>query len=35
MAMIALGGFGDEQVKKFDDKIMKNVLREIVVGKEM
>jgi hypothetical protein len=35
MAMVALGGFGDEQIKKFDDKIMKNVLKEIVVDKEM
>jgi hypothetical protein len=35
MAMVALGGFGDEQETKFRDKIMKNVLREIVVGKEM
>jgi hypothetical protein len=35
MAMVALGGFGDEQVKKFDDKIMKNVMREIVVAKDI
>uniref|UniRef100_A0A6C0EAY4 C2H2-type domain-containing protein n=1 Tax=viral metagenome TaxID=1070528 RepID=A0A6C0EAY4_9ZZZZ len=35
MAMVALGGFGDEEVKKFDDKIMKNVMREIVVAKDM
>jgi hypothetical protein len=34
MAMVALGGFGDEQIKKFDDKIMKNVLKEVVVGRE-
>jgi hypothetical protein len=33
MAMVALGGFGDEQEKKFNDKIVKNVLKEIVVGK--
>jgi hypothetical protein len=35
MAMVALGGFGDEQVKKFNDKIVKNVLKEIVVSKEI
>jgi len=35
MAMVALGGFGDEEVKKFDDKIMKNVMREIVVSKDI
>jgi hypothetical protein len=35
MAMVALGGFGDEQIKKFDDKIMKNVLKEVVVSKEI
>ena len=35
MAMVALGGFGDEQETKFRDKIMKNVLREIVVSKEI
>jgi hypothetical protein len=34
MAMIALGGFGDEQVKKFNDKIVKNVLKEVVVCRE-
>jgi hypothetical protein len=34
MAMIALGGFGDEQVKKFNDKIVKNVLKEVVIGRE-
>ena len=33
MAMVALGGFGDEEEKKFDDKIMKNVLKEVVVSK--
>jgi hypothetical protein len=35
MAMVALGGFGDEQIKKFDDKIMKNVLREIIISKDI
>ena len=35
MAMVALGGFGDEQETKFREKIMKNVLREIVVSKDM
>jgi hypothetical protein len=35
MAMVALGGRGDEQIKKFDDKIMKNVLREIVISKDI
>ena len=35
MAMIALGGFGDEQETKFRDKIMKNVLREIVIMKDV
>jgi hypothetical protein len=34
MAMIALGGFGDEQVKKFNDKIVKNVLKEVVISRE-
>jgi len=34
MAMVALGGFGDEQEKKFNDKIVKNVLKEVVVGRE-
>uniref|UniRef100_A0A6C0KGW6 C2H2-type domain-containing protein n=1 Tax=viral metagenome TaxID=1070528 RepID=A0A6C0KGW6_9ZZZZ len=34
MAMIALGGFGDEEETKFRDKIMKNVLREIVLAKD-
>ena len=33
MAMVALGGIGDEQEAKFRDKIMKNVIREIVVDK--
>jgi hypothetical protein len=33
--MVALGGMGDEQIKKFDDKIMKNVLREIVISKDI
>jgi hypothetical protein len=35
MAMVALGGFGDEQETKFREKIMKNVLKEIVVSKDM
>jgi len=35
MAMVALGGFGDEQETKFRDKIMKNVLREIVISKDI
>ena len=35
MAMVALGGFGDEQETKFRDKIMKNVMREIVVSKDI
>ena len=35
MAMIALGGVGDEQEAKFRDKIMKNVLREIVITKDV
>ncbi len=35
MAMVALGGFGDEQETKFRDKIMKNILKEIVVSKDM
>jgi|UniRef100_A0A6C0LR08 hypothetical protein len=35
MAMIALGGFGDEEETKFRDKIMKNVLREIVLAKDV
>jgi hypothetical protein len=35
IAMVALGGFGDEQEKKFNDKIMKNVLREIIISKDL
>jgi hypothetical protein len=35
MAMVALGGFGDEQETKFRDKIMKNILKEIVVSKDV
>jgi hypothetical protein len=35
MAMVALGGFGDDEETKFRDKIMKNVLKEIVVSKDM
>ena len=35
MAMVALGGFGDEEETKFRDKIMKNVMREIVVSKDI
>ena len=35
MAMVALGGFGDKEEKKFNDKIVKNVLKEIVVSKEI
>jgi hypothetical protein len=35
MAMVALGGFGDVEEAKFRDKIMKNVLKEIVVSKEI
>ena len=35
MAMVALGGFGDEEETKFRDKIVKNVLKEIVVSKEI
>jgi len=35
MAMVALGGFGDEEEAKFRDKIMKNVLREIVITKDV
>ena len=34
MAMIALGGFGDEEETKFRDKIMKNVMREIILDKK-
>ena len=34
MAMVALGGFGDEQETKFRDKIVKNVLKEIIIDKE-
>jgi hypothetical protein len=35
MAMVALGGFGDDEETKFRDKIVKNVLKEIVVSKEI
>jgi hypothetical protein len=34
MAMVALGGFGDEEEAKFRDKIMKNVMREIILDKK-
>ena len=34
MAMVALGGFGDEEETKFRDKIMKNVMREIILDKK-
>jgi hypothetical protein len=34
MAMVALGGFGDEEETKFRDKIVKNVLKEIIIDKE-
>ena len=30
----ALGGYGKEEDKKFEDKIMRNVLREVVVDKQ-
>ena len=35
MAMVALGGFGDEEETKYRDKIMKNVLREIIISKNI
>jgi hypothetical protein len=34
MAMVALGGFGDDEEIKFRDKIVKNVLKEIIIDKE-
>jgi len=34
MAMVALGGFGDVEETKFRDKIVKNVLKEIIIDKE-
>jgi hypothetical protein len=33
LALVALGGRGEEEIEKFNDKIMKNVIREIVVDK--
>ena len=35
MAMVALGGFGNDEETKFRDKIMKNVLKEIIISKEL
>jgi len=35
MAMVALGGFGDVEETKFRDKIVKNVLKEIIIDKEI
>ena len=33
LALVALGGRGEEEIDKFNEKIMKNVIREIVVDK--
>jgi hypothetical protein len=33
LALVALGGRGEEEIEKFNEKIMKNVIREIVVDK--
>jgi len=33
LALVALGGRGDEEIDKFNEKIMKNVIKEIVVDK--
>ena len=33
--MVALGGFGDVEETKFRDKIVKNVLKEIIIDKEI
>ena len=35
MAMVALGGFGNDEETKFRDKIVKNVLKEIIIDKEI
>jgi hypothetical protein len=33
LALVALGGRGEEEIEKFNEKIMKNVIKEIVVDK--
>ena len=33
LALVALGGRGEEEIDKFNEKIMKNVIKEIVVDK--
>ena len=33
LALVALGGRGQEEIEKFNEKIMKNVIKEIVVDK--
>ena len=30
----ALGGYGKEETKSFEDKIMKNILKEVTIDKE-
>jgi hypothetical protein len=34
LALVALGGRGEEQENKFREKIMKNVLKEVVLDKK-
>jgi hypothetical protein len=31
----ALGGYGKEETKSFEDKIMRNVLKEVTIDKHM
>ena len=33
--MVALGGHGNDEEEKFIDKIVKNVMREVVIDKKM
>jgi hypothetical protein len=31
---VALGGRGEDEIVKFNDKIMKNVLKEVILSRE-
>ena len=34
LALVALGGRGEDEIVKFNDKIMKNVLKEVILSRE-
>jgi len=34
LALVALGGRGEDEILKFNDKIMKNVLKEVILSRE-